>query len=237
VEYFESCRRLLRENGVICQYLPLHKMSARHFRVALATFHEVFPRTTVWLGFSHGIMVGRAGDETPGISVDFVARLMSIPEISRDLYACHLETPYDLFSTFILGEPEVKALVAGETLRNTDDHPILEYSGPEALRRDAWQVNMRQLMQAMASPLPRLTGFGPPGPPREVFSRSLDRYLEGKRGLYRGLIAWQQGDLKAAFDHFVLGLRVNPEDLELADMADLARTSLEKNRPLPFATH
>jgi len=235
-EYFLSCRRILTDGGIICQYLPFHKMSERHFRAALATFREVFPRMNVWVGFSHAIMVGRAGETEQAIDVDFIARVMTLPEVREDLYAVHLETPYDLLSTFALGEKGVESLINGEVLRNTDDHPVLEYSGPEALRPDAWPRNMEQLLRHMDSPLPYLRGPGPAGPPRTVFLPALQRYLGGKHQLYLGQIAWHRGQLGEALDHFRQGLRINPEDMELSDLADLAMAGLKRGAPPPFST-
>lgn len=49
-EHFESVRRALTPEGIFCQWLPVYQLSDEQLRVAVRTFVDVFPRTTLWRG-------------------------------------------------------------------------------------------------------------------------------------------------------------------------------------------
>ena len=59
-EYYESIKRRLRPQGVVCQWMPMYEMSKRSFDVAFRTFVSVFPNASFWLVGQNGLFVATA---------------------------------------------------------------------------------------------------------------------------------------------------------------------------------
>ena len=49
LEFYELMRDHLEEDGIAVQWLPLHGLSEREFKIIVRTFMEVFPNTTLWV--------------------------------------------------------------------------------------------------------------------------------------------------------------------------------------------
>jgi spermidine synthase len=49
-EAFTAARDALAPGGLYCQWAPLYQLDPAGFRILLATFTDVFPRTTLWRG-------------------------------------------------------------------------------------------------------------------------------------------------------------------------------------------
>lgn len=49
-EHFSACRRLLKPDGIVCQWLPLYQLSPENFGIIANTFASVFQRTELWIG-------------------------------------------------------------------------------------------------------------------------------------------------------------------------------------------
>lgn len=47
-DHFRSVRRALREDGLFCQWLPLHQLTEEHLAIILASFHAAFPEFEVF---------------------------------------------------------------------------------------------------------------------------------------------------------------------------------------------
>jgi spermidine synthase len=193
-EYFLSCRQHLEENGVVCQYLPLHKLSPSDFRMLIMTFAEVFPCVSVWLAHSHGILVG-----TNKVQVlDF--------EILEQVKSDMLGDPYLVAISLILDTKAVKDFT-GKIRINTDDRPALEFFRPASLLRENWEKNVSGLMSHRVEP-------------NSVFrnledQETLARYLEGQAHFIRGLICQNRGDRAGVAAAFRRALEVNPENEEV----------------------
>ena len=56
-EFYRLCKRALNEDGILCQRLPLNLISEAHFKMALRTFLEVFPHTTLWYKYTPDFIV------------------------------------------------------------------------------------------------------------------------------------------------------------------------------------
>ncbi|MCK4978907.1 MAG: fused MFS/spermidine synthase, partial [Candidatus Delongbacteria bacterium] len=57
-EYFQLCYDHLSDNGMVTQYLPMHKLLTKDYSGIINTFNSVFPNMTIWLGHTHTLLVG-----------------------------------------------------------------------------------------------------------------------------------------------------------------------------------
>ena len=47
-DFYRWCKRILTEDGIICQWIPLKRLPETHLKIIVRTFIEVFPNATIW---------------------------------------------------------------------------------------------------------------------------------------------------------------------------------------------
>ena len=148
-EFFELCRRVLSDHGVMCQWLPLYELATDDLAMIMRTFQSVFPLTSVWLTGRDVGLIGSA--RTLEIEHAELARRMAEPAIRSDLEQISLVDPYALASRMVLAPDAIRRLTAGARL-NTDDHLVLEYSAPRSMyAQRSIEDNLAWLMQHRTS--------------------------------------------------------------------------------------
>lgn len=197
-EYFRLCKKILNKNGVICQYLPLHKLSLNEFKILIKTFSSVFPHTTVWLAHSHGILL--ATDTK--IDIDFLSLSSNLQSIQDDI----LIDPYLISSSLMLDEETVITFTA-EAAINTDDHSYLEFFTTSSIKRENWDVNLSELMRFKINPLKLIVNIDD--------IEKMKRYLMAQEYFLNGLIYKNRGDIKNVIESFNLASEINPENVEI----------------------
>jgi len=197
-EYFQLCKAHLNKNGVVCQYLPFHKLSPDEFKSAIRTFFSVFPHTTIWLAHSHGIMMGSWNK----LQIDFEYLKKYLEALNDDI----LYDPYLFAVSLVLDENEVQQL-ARNTVINNDDRPCLEYFMPGSLKKENWEVNVETILKSRSEINRSIDNIEDPD--------KLARYLEGQKHFIAGLVFWNRNDRQKAIDEYRAGLTINPENNEI----------------------
>ncbi len=213
-EYFELCRKRLSPGGVVCQYLPLHKLALVDFEAILRTFSEVFPNTSVWIGISHGVLAGQV-DDSPLDFATLAGRLVR-PRVRRVLEPVNLATPYDFLASFMMDRKTVAKFVADAKV-NSDDRPFVEFSGSRSLGKETWTENMIALLNFRHD----VSTITSSTTPQQV--ALLQTYQSAKFCMYQGLIEQNRGLTGSAVESFYRGLQFNPADTELGLMLDRVR--------------
>lgn len=110
-EFYELVRARLRPRGAVAQWVPFHLLAPSHMLAIVATFHDVFPYTRLWLdpASATGVLVG-------GVE-PWELRPAEIP-LSLDDAA--------IARGFVLDWDEIAALAADGSLI-TDDNQLLAY--------------------------------------------------------------------------------------------------------------
>ena len=165
VEHFQAVRSRLTEQGVFCQWLPLHQLDLDTLRSIVQAFVRVYPGASAMLATNSletpvlGL-VSRADDGRfdPATLRAHLASQM-LPQRLADF---GIADEFALLGGFIAG-PQALARFAGEAPINTDDRPVVAYQAPRvtyapdslprdrlfALLRDT-QVEPAQLMTTQA---------------------------------------------------------------------------------------
>ena len=131
-EHFAAARRALRPRGIFCQWLPMFQLSEEEFRIAVATFLDAFPRTTLWRGdFAPQqpalALVGQADDAA--IEPRWVEQRLR--ELKKDKGNPHLVHPAGLWM-FWVGILDPNDPMFAQARRNSASAPWLEILGPLA---------------------------------------------------------------------------------------------------------
>jgi spermidine synthase len=205
LDYFELCRRRLRPDGVVCQYLPLHRMPTREFRRAVATFQAAFAETWVLFSLGHAVLVGAEGP----LSLDWQRwqRALDGHRLRDDLAASALATPAQIAALLQLDPEACRRIGAGPP--STDLHPHLEFLAPAAYRPGLWAANARVLVDAYRSPVDRIRGL-----PDEL-REPVRRLVAGKRLLLFSLLERDGGNVAEARRWLQLALEVAGDDPEV----------------------
>jgi spermidine synthase len=199
-EYYRLCRRALQPGGIVCQWLPAHQLSIEQIRTIIATFHSVFPHTSLWYGMigDSVAVIGCIGSEQPLlIDVSGLAERYENPALQQSLHDVALGTPSLLLSHFIMADGALDQWIAGAPL-DTDDRPIIEFAAPRVAvqARELGVENLNAMAPLMGDLSPYLKGDPPP---RLALDRvAKQRVIEGLKPLINGDPAGQIRIYRAA---------------------------------------
>ena len=196
-EYFQLCKSILKENGVMCQFLPLHKLSLNEFKILIKTFSSVFPHTTVWLAHSHGILVATDHE----LDIDFTILRNNLQNLQDDI----LFDPYLFTISLLCDEDATNRFTKGATI-NTDNNPYLEFFTPNSIKRENWDINLSALIKFRIDPQKIITNIDD--------KDKLNRYLIAQKYFLNGLIYKNRGDIRNLIESFKMALEINPENVE-----------------------
>lgn len=128
-EFYELIRDQLSGGGMAAQWLPIHLLSPNHMLGVVATFHEVFPYSRLWLDpvAATGILVG--GLEPWEMRPSDVPLDLSDEIISRQFY---------------LGWEEI-ARLAEDAPRITDDNQLLSYGNERLIKNPSTSGRLRDV--------------------------------------------------------------------------------------------
>ncbi|MGQ9533959.1 MAG: fused MFS/spermidine synthase [bacterium] len=193
-EYFLLCKNHLKEHGVVCQYLPFHKLSPNEFKTLIKSFSSVFSYTSIWLGYSHGILIG----------TDY-PQLINFADL-QNIKDNMLKDPYLVAISCILDNDQVLNLTEWSGI-NTDDRPILEFFTPASLKRENWELNIQSIFALRLDITRLINGIDD--------AERLRRYLRGQEYFIKGLIFQNRGDRQLMKEAFEKVLEINPENYEV----------------------
>ena len=131
VEHFESVRERLTDDGLFCQWLPLHQLDLDTLRSIVRTYLSVFPQGSALLS------TYSLDTPTLGLISHRNGNRFSIEQARAQLASAHAYNVEDfgitddlaLLGNFIAG-PRALAKFAGSAALNTDDRPIVAYRAP-----------------------------------------------------------------------------------------------------------
>ena len=120
VEYFRLARGVLREDGLMLQWIG-HREET-HYRLIMRTFLAVFPDATLWSGGT--LMVG--SPRPLRLSRSAIARRVADPHAREGLSLVGLDSVEAVLARYSAGPEEMRRF-AGDGPVLTDDRPLLEY--------------------------------------------------------------------------------------------------------------
>lgn len=132
VEHFEAVRARLTEQGVFCQWLPLHQLDLDTLRSIVQSFIAAYPNGAA--------MLATNSLETPvlGLVARRDAGAFDVRELRKRLAMTTLAqrlVDYGIFDEFgllggLVGGPSALRRFAADAPINTDDRPIVAYRAP-----------------------------------------------------------------------------------------------------------
>ncbi len=184
-EFYELLRDKLAPGGIAIQWLPLHGLSEREFKIVVRTFLAVFDHMTLWanVGFETYGQVGYAKlvgcrDRALHVDVERLGERLARSEIQQDLQPYGMATAEEVVNLFVAGPERLRAWTEGLPVQ-TDDLPMVPYT----TRYTAGRGMVPSLLLAVRSWPDRLLTNGP---------------TPGSRGAARMRAAWDAQGLVIA---------------------------------------
>jgi hypothetical protein len=215
LDFFKLCARRLNPGGVVCQYLPLHRMPGAEFQRAIATFDAAFEETWVLFGLGHAMLVG--GND---LELDWLRWQRALDQFQHpdDLAASALATPGQIAALIQLLPDASRQLAVGAP--STDLHPHLEFLAPGAYEPGLWRANAQLLVESYRSPLPSIRNLPP------HLHDPVKRLIAGKRLLLFSLLDRAEGDRNGAMRWLRQALTIAGDDPEIQHYARQLRNEL-----------
>ena len=206
-EMYRLVHSRLTDQGVFCQWVPLHWMSMDDFKCVLRTMRTEFPHLSLWYTGSYVVTVGSQKPLTPDLS-DLVQRMQQ-KTVHEDLASVGVDSPMSLLGLYLLSDDDIDRFV-GEGPLNTDDLAFLEHSASRCFGRETTPENIAALLNARQFPEFFLAGSRPE--PIAGFKKSLRRLFQAREKTMTGRIATYRGDFTGSVRYYRSALEMAPED-------------------------
>jgi len=159
-EYFKLASEHLKPGGVMCQWLPLYRLTTENVISIIKTFSQNFKYTMMWVTVYDVELIG---SNSPIIlDEQELERKIADPAIFFDLQWVMMGSANDFLSYFFMGPEGVKALTEGGIV-NTDQNLYLEFSAPYSFNTLYQEgENIRVLLGGRESIMPYLAIPGDP---------------------------------------------------------------------------
>jgi len=214
VEYFESARRRLNPQGVMCQFLPLYNLSDTDFKMIVQTFRRAFPYVTIWFTDVDMVMLGT---EQP-MELDYaaLAERMEYEPVKTSLAEIGFETLDDVLARFILDQRSLDEY-CGTAPVNTEDHPILEYSCPKSAFVGTIESNLAEaLRHRRYENLPVVHFSDDPEEARRIEEQLRLRFAAMQYSM-EGQVHISEGDYDAAVGALKASIDLYPHDMTVRE--------------------
>lgn len=198
-DYFLQCREHLNPGGMVSQYLPLHKLRPEEFLGIIATFHKVFPHSSLWLGHYHAVLLGGLDP----LEIPFKDWSDNVQKLGDDPH--FYVNDYHLAATLVLDGPAMDKLCKNRPI-NTDDLSYTEFFHTDCLREDNIGKNLELLSAQRVAPQRLLRDCPRPD--------LLEKYVKGNTLLTESLYYRLLKDNDRSQQLMKQAMLANPEDQE-----------------------
>ena len=208
-DFYRLCRRILSEDGIMCQWVPLHRLPEAHYKMIVRTFIEVFPQATLWYKYTPDFVI-LIGTRAP-LQIDFLNFMArsEIASIEEGLAADDLDG-MSLLDSFMMGPENVRKYVGVGPI-HTDNRPRLEFFRGVDLVGTTTQ-NVKGMSEHRERVLPYLTNYGSTLAQKREVRQRLDTYFRATQRLIRGQIAYASGQYQNAASLMNDAVGLNPMD-------------------------
>lgn len=208
-DFYRLCRRILSEDGIMCQWVPLHRLPEAHYKMIVRTFIAVFPNTTLWYKYTPDFVI-LIGTPKP-LSIDyknFMARAQ-IASIRQGLAADDLDG-MSLLDSFMMSPAAVLDYVGVGDI-HTDNRPRLEFfRGADLVNTTA--QNVTGMAESRESVMPYLTNYGSTLAAKKTIRDKLNTYFKATQKLILGQVAYANAQYDSAASLMSDAVDINPAD-------------------------
>ncbi|HGJ64754.1 TPA: tetratricopeptide repeat protein, partial [bacterium] len=210
-DFYELCKKRLTDTGIMCQWVPLHRLPEDQYKMIIRTFKASFPHTSLWYKYTPDfiILIGTPNELTIDLK-KFIEKTQQ-PAIKADLASVNMDDPYSILDSFMMDEKQIDAYV-GEGPIHTDNHPLMEFFGPQPTVTTL--KNLDGMSKFRTTILPYLTNIGTSAEFNQLKDR-LQQYFDGTQYLIMGQLYYITGDFDTSMKRLLAGSYINPNDANI----------------------
>lgn len=127
-EFFALLKSRLKEGGVFCQWLQLYSISQVDFHVLLRTIQANFPDSYIWQPANAGEIIVLCLPEKTELDLLMLEGRLRKSRSRMLLSSIGISSADELLANLILFPQDIKELVSGSDLLDTDDNLYLEFA-------------------------------------------------------------------------------------------------------------
>jgi spermidine synthase len=218
-DFYELCKRILTPDGVMSQWVPLHRLPEEHFKMIIRTFIEVFPHTTLWYKYTPDFVVLIGTPKPLRVNYREFLRRANMPGVREGLAHDDLDA-ISLLDSFMMDEKTVRRFVGPGEI-HTDAHPHLEFFGPGL--SDTTARNIEAMKPFRQSVIPYLTNYGDTPQQRKEVEGELKRYFDATQILIDAQIEYAKHNYERAAELAYRAWGMNPQDGTIRYNMEVAR--------------
>ena len=227
MEYFESVKKRLSDDGLVSLWLPLYSTSEANLKILLGTFQSAFPYVTVWYSTNyptrHALLIGTRTK----LKIDFklLQQELEKPEIKNSLAEVGLDDIFTLLDGFITDERKLGEYVK-DALINTDNHPYLAFYTPQQKLRDSEMIPqiLKTFTELTLPVYPYLVNMG--GAEVEI-EATLRNRSEARSHIIESIAAFFKGDIGNELSELEKALAINPADQNIKNSLESTQARLK----------
>ena len=208
-DLYRWCKRILTEDGIICQWLPLNQMPETQLKLVVRAFIDVFPNATIWYKYTPDFAILIGTPERLKINYQRFMERAQIPRVHEALAANDLDG-MSLLDSFMMGEKAVRAY-AGDGEIHTDNHPRLELLQLQTPANTA-HMNIAGLAKYRERSTPYLENYGRTMSDKIEVRKRIDLYFDATQKLIEGQIEYAKGEYERAVGVLNQAAAINPHD-------------------------
>jgi spermidine synthase len=132
-EFYQSCSDILKESGLLCQWIPVYEITDNEYKIALKTITEFFPYI---YEFDMAVLMHEYSYQSYLIiasrkPLDISGRLEQLKngnDAEQQAYQSYMKSLADIANRcFSRDNQELQDYIKGVDVLNTDDKPIIEF--------------------------------------------------------------------------------------------------------------
>lgn len=212
LEYFRLCSQRLSEKGIMTQYLPMHFLSNRSFQSILKNFSSVFDDMSIWLSYTHLVILGRKGRT----DLDF-QNLRSIDiRVRQQMRHFGITDLASLLSNYICDRETLLDNLSDGIPHNRDSDPFVEFD-TFFDREEEFRKNINFILSLRSVPEHLI---GDANPDKVILAYRAKEYM------IKALVLEREGRIKEAADMVEEGLNIYSGDIEMRNYLFLLKSFL-----------
>ncbi len=154
-DFYRLAADRLKDGGLFCQWIGLYDIALENLQIASQTFLNNFPRVLVFRSGSDLILIG---SKSPfKINYQQMQDRFFNHKITEIMRKIQFRSPGDLIAKHYLFDESTLMLFAGNSILNTDDQPVLEYSAHHNIGENTLGALQRENLVAIRASMPSTT--------------------------------------------------------------------------------